>query len=690
MAERPSEVIDGVLVPGDSGTAVAGAGQVNDERRSRRDTAAIASSLTASCAFALLENSRAPGTEAASMVFWGAVQHITATDESGLQQAFEDLESHRRAGRFLCGYVTYEAGYFLADGKGFRRSKIEARALPLLSFFAFSRCERLDRRQVSDLLSAAGSDAPCAIHALELSETEQRYCAKIERIRSYIRDGDTYQVNYTLKYRFGYNNTPIALYRELRDRQTVEYGAYLHFPEARVISRSPELFLVKRADRVTSKPMKGTAPRGATAEQDQLITRSLRADPKTLSENVMIVDLLRNDIGRIAKPGSVRVQNLFEIQTFETVHQMISTVEGTISPALTVGEVFRQLFPCGSITGAPKIRTMEIIEELEEEPRGIYTGAIGYITPHNDFCFNVPIRTIVSTEDCRAELGIGSGIIHEANPSAEFSECLLKARFLTGLNEKFQLIETMRCSTQKAAPDHLELHLARLEQSARLFGFTWEPARVSGAIRGATRSASADSYKLRLLLHHDGRVSITLAPLVESAPGPHGPPSPRWVTIAPERVNSASIFQYHKTTMRGHYDRAFEAAVTAGAHEVLFLNERGEVAEAARHNLFVQIDDELLTPPVSAGILNGLQRQLILGDPARNAREATLTLADIARANRLFLTNAVRGIVEVKLVPAHRERLLQKVGLDAVAARSITTTPSPTTSPDICPGWARR
>lgn len=582
------------------------------------------------------------------MVFWGGIQHITAVDQPGLQQAFEDLESHRRAGRFLCGYLTYEAGYFLADGNRFRRSKLEARALPLLSFFAFSRCERLDRGQVIGLLSAAGSGAPCAIHALELNETEQRYRAKIERIRRYIRDGDTYQVNYTLKYRFGYNGTPIDLYRELRERQTVEYGAYLHFPEARVISRSPELFLAKRADRVTSKPMKGTAPRGATAEQDQVITRSLRDDPKAISENVMIVDLLRNDIGRIAKAGSVRVQNLFEVQTFETVHQMISTIEGTIFPELTVGEVFRQLFPCGSITGAPKIRTMEIIEELEEEPRGIYTGAIGYITPHNDFCFSVPIRTIVSTEDARAELGIGSGIIHEADPSAEFAECLLKARFLTGLNEKFQLIESMRFSTREAAPGHLELHLARLEQSARVFGFTWEPARVRDAIRDATRSVPEGSYKLRLLLHHDGRVAITLAPLLEGAPGTQDPRFRPWLTISPERVSSTSIFQYHKTTMRSHYDRAFEAAVAAGAHEVLFLNERGEVAEAARHNLFVQIDGELLTPPVSAGILNGIQRQLILRDPAWKAREATLTLADIARAERLFLTNAVRGVVEVR------------------------------------------
>ncbi|HEX7842285.1 MAG TPA: aminodeoxychorismate synthase component I [Kofleriaceae bacterium] len=551
--------------------------------------------------------------------------------------------------------MTYEAGYLLADGNRFRRAKLESRTLPLLSFFAFSRCERLDRGQVDQLLGALGSGAPCAIHALELNETEPRYCAKLERIRSYIRNGDTYQVNYTLKYRFGHDGTPIDLYRELRERQTVEYGAYLHFPEARVISRSPELFLAKHADRVTSKPMKGTAPRGATAEQDQVITRSLRDDPKTLSENVMIVDLLRNDIGRIAKAGSVRVQDLFEIQTFETVHQMISTVEGTISPELTVGEVFRQLFPCGSITGAPKIRTMEIIEELEEEPRGIYTGAIGYITPHNDFCFSVPIRTIVSTEDSRAELGIGSGIIHEANPSAELAECLLKARFLTGLNEKFQLIESMRFSTQKAAPDHLELHLARLEQSARIFGFTWEPGRVLGAIRGATRSVPEGRYKLRLLLHHDGRVSITLAPLLDGASGAL---HPRWLAISPERVNSTSIFQYHKTTMRSHYDRALEAALAAGAHEVLFLNERGEVAEAARHNLFVQMDHEWLTPPLTAGILNGIQRQLILRDPARKAREATLTLADVARAERLVLTNAVRGVVEVKLVPACRDQLL--------------------------------
>ncbi len=585
------------------------------------------------------------------MLFWGAIQHITARDEPSLHRAFEELESHRRAGHFLCGYMTYEAGYFLADKKGFRLSKIEKHSLPLLSFFAFSHCEWLDRDQVSQFLSAAGDGAPCAIHSLELNESEPRYCEKIERIRRYIRDGDTYQVNYTLKYRFAYDGKPIDLYRELRERQTVQYGAYLHFPEARVVSRSPELFLLKQGDRVTSKPMKGTAPRGATAEEDRSIIQALRDDPKTISENVMIVDLLRNDIGRIAKPGSVHVQNLFEIQTFETVHQMISTVEGTISPELTIGEVFRQLFPCGSITGAPKLRTMEIIEELEEEPRGIYTGAIGYITPDNDFCFNVPIRTIVSTEDSRAELGIGSGIIHEAVPAAEFSECLLKARFLTGLNEKFQLIESMRFSTRHAAPDNLKLHLARLEQSARLFGFIWEPARILGAVREATMSASEGTYKLRLLLHHDGRVSITLAPLPESAPGR------RWLMISPERVNSASIFQYHKTTMRQHYERAFEEAAAQGAHEVLFLNERNEVAEAARHNLFIEKDGELLTPPVSAGILNGIQRQLILGDPARKAREAPLTLTEIARADRLFLTNAVRGVVEVELLPAHRDRL---------------------------------
>ncbi len=610
--------------------------------------------LPSSSPFALLENSRAHQGESASMLFWGALQHITANDEPSLHRAFEELESHRQAGHFLCGYMTYEAGYFLADKKGFRPLKLNAQSLPLLSFFAFSHCERLEREQVDQLLRATGDDAPCAIHSLALNESEQGYCSKIERIRRYIREGDTYQVNYTLKYRFDYDGKPLGLYRELRERQKVEYGSYLNFPEARVISLSPELFIRKEGERITSKPMKGTARRGATADEDQSIVQALRDDPKTISENVMIVDLLRNDIGRLAKPGSVRVRNLFEIQTFQTVHQMISTIEGVVSPQVTIGEVFRQLFPCGSITGAPKLRTMEIIDELEEEPRGIYTGAIGYILPDNDFCFSVPIRTIVSTEDSRAELGIGSGIIYEANANAEFSECLLKARFLTGLNEKFQLIESMRFSTSQAAPDNLKAHLARLEHSARLFGFTWEPARVLEAVREATEAAAEGTYKLRLLLHHDGRVSLTLSPLSEAAP------SQRWLMLSPKPVSSASVFQYHKTTVRSHYERAFEEAAAAGAYDVLFLNERNEVAEASRHNLFIEKNGELLTPPVSAGILNGIQRGVILGDPARKAREATLTLADIVRADRIFLTNSVRGLVEVELLPAHRDRLLRE------------------------------
>jgi para-aminobenzoate synthetase / 4-amino-4-deoxychorismate lyase len=606
---------------------------------------------SSSAPFALLEDSRAPRAEAASLLFRDAVQHITARDEAGLQHAFEEMESHRRAGRFLCGYVTYEAGYFLAGPKGFRLSKVQARALPLLSFFAFSRCDRLDQDQVSHFLDAAGEGPPCGIHSLELNEGEPQYGSKIERIRRYLQAGDTYQVNYTLKYRFAYEGKPLHLYRALRERQTVPYGAYLHFPEVRAVSRSPELFLRKQGAQLTAQPMKGTARRGATAEEDQSLLQALRSDPKTRSENVMIVDLLRNDIGRLAQPGSVRVRNLFETQTFETVHQMISTVEGTIAAQVPIGEVFRQLFPCGSITGAPKLRTMEIIEELEEEPRGIYTGAIGYLTPSNDFCFSVPIRTVVSTEDSRAELGIGSGILYEADAAEEFSECLLKARFLTGLNEKFQLIESMRFSTRQAAPDHLKLHLERLEQSARHFGFTWEKGRILEAVRAATEPVPEGTYKVRLLLHHDGQATVTLAPLPASSPGP------RWLMISPERVNSASVFQYHKTTMRSHYERAFAAASAQGAYDVLFLNERDEAAEAARHNLFIEKAGELLTPPVSAGILNGVQRRILLEDTARKARETPLTLADIAQADRLFLTNSVRGMVEVKLLPAHQDHL---------------------------------
>ncbi len=612
-------------------------------------TAAFPAGFDPSRPYALLENSRALRAAPSSMLFFAPVRHIVANAPGDLDAALEAIDEARATGLFPCGYLTYEAGYFLVDKQSFTFSIAARRELPLLSFFCFLRCERLDRDHVDRLLEEMGDARVCAIHDLRVAQDFAGYCASVGRIGDYIRAGDTYQVNYTLKTRFSFAGHPVSLYRALRAHQSVEFGAYVSFPEARLLSLSPELFVRKDGTTITSRPMKGTARRGATPAEDLAITTALREDPKTKSENLMIVDLIRNDIGRVALPGSVVVRDLFDVQTFETVHQMVSTVEGRVPADLPVSAALRRLFPCGSITGAPKIRTMELIESLEAEPRGVYTGAIGHVAPDGDYCFNVPIRTVVSTTEGHGEMGIGSGIIAESDPRAEFDECLLKARFLVAVNGAFQLVETMRFVGGRPSadsPDHFDLHLARMRASARVFEFSFEEARLTEAVRVAIRACPEGVFKVRVLLSQDGRVDATIA-LVP----PDAGTAPRSVAWGRERVDSGSIFQYHKTTARSLYECEFEAARVGGAYDVLFLNERGEVAEASRHNVFVEKNGALLTPPVASGVLPGVRRAVALANRLGNAREAVLYPEDILAADRVFLSNSVRGMVEVHVRP---------------------------------------
>jgi len=606
--------------------------------------------------FALLDDSRAPASEAASMLFWGSKRAIVAHSGDDVEAAFNAVDEARRGGLFPCGYVTYEAGSALVERRPGRPERIAPTPLPPVSFHCFARREHLDRASVERFLDAlAGADV-CAVHDLRLSQDRSDYAARVERILGYIRAGDTYQVNYTLKARFAFAGAPAALYREMRRHQEVEFGALLEFPEARVLSLSPELFLRKAGTTIVSKPMKGTARRGATPAEDDAIRASLCADPKTLSENLMIVDLIRSDLGRLADAGTVVVRDLFEIQTFETVHQMVSTVEGRVDRELHVKDALWPLLPCGSITGAPKVRTMEIIEELESEPRGVYCGAIGHVTPDNDFAFNVPIRTVVSTTEGRGELGIGSGIVAESDARAEFDECLLKSRFLGAVNSAFQIIETMRLEPGAALPARLDAHLARMGASALAFGFAFDPEQGRLAVARALaddsegplgKGAAARVARVRALLFHDGRIDVTVSPIDTPA---GAPPMP--VAWSAARIDSGSIFRRHKTTVRTLYDRAFDEARAAGAYDVLFLNERGELAEASRHNVFIERGGRLLTPPIASGALPGVARAALLADPSARASEAVLRVDDVMTAERVLLVNALRGAVDVLPAPA--------------------------------------
>jgi para-aminobenzoate synthetase/4-amino-4-deoxychorismate lyase len=593
--------------------------------------------------FALFDNNGTDGGVDTSLLFTKPTKQIVAYDPMTLNAALAEVDQLRRAGFYLGGYVTYEAGYFLVDKRNFAAAQTNDLRLPLLNFFAFERCTQLNNAEV-DVLLTSGADDPCAVYDFKLNATPASYADKFAKIQQHILAGDTYQVNYTLRGRFHYTGTLLALFRELRRRQRVEYGAYLNFPEVKVASLAPELFLQKSGGTITVQPMKGTAPRGRDAAEDAAIVAGLRTDAKTLAENVMIVDLIRNDIGRIAQLRSVKADNLFEIQTFATLHQMISTVSGDVDVEIPFGDLMRGLFPCGSITGAPKIRTMEIIAELEPEPRGIYTGAIGYVTPTNDCCFNVPIRTIVSDTPNHATMGVGSGVVFESDAEAEYAECLLKAKFLAGLNDRFTLFETMLFVGGASAARHEAQHLARLLHSAILFGFTFNDAAIRSALKAACQSiVDHGKYRLRLVLNHDGQVDVTLTPL---APDPS---TTRWLLLSDARVDSRSVFQAHKTSIRDHYDAAYAEAVAQGAYDILFLNEKGELAEASRHNIFIARDGVLLTPGLDAGLLPGVGRAAILAAQNPPAREATLLLRDLAAADKIYLVNSLRGMVEVQL-----------------------------------------
>ena len=387
--------------------------------------------------------------------------------------------------------------------------------------------------------------------------------------------------------------------------------------------------------------MKGTATRGRNEKEDEFILDFLKDDPKTLSENVMIVDLIRNDFGRICETGSVSVKNLFEIQTFKTIHQMISTIKGKLKANIQLSELLHGLFPCGSITGAPKVRTMEIINELEAEPRGIYTGAIGYWLPNDDFYFNVPIRTIDIGQDNRCEMGIGSGIIYESNPQAEYEECLLKASFLTGINKQFYLIESMRYDAETQEYNNLRKHLERLNYSANYFGFVLKQRVMHEKLNDLKQQLTEGTYKVRLTAFHSGNIELNYELLAEDGD------EDKFITISNRKIDSKSIFQYHKTSRREVYNEEYDKAVKAGFYEAIIFNEHNEIAEACRHNIFVKRKGKWYTPPLSAGILDGIQRQEF--KQKTEAIEKFLTLDQLQHCEDIVLTNSVRGVVRVKL-----------------------------------------
>jgi para-aminobenzoate synthetase / 4-amino-4-deoxychorismate lyase len=590
------------------------------------------------------------GSAAPSALYENPVEIVRADEPDEVPSAIARLEGAARRGLHAAGFFAYELGYVLEPKLAHLMPT--NRTVPLIWFGLFKAPRTMGSAQVQAWLGEQTNET-ARLTDITHSWSSADYAQRFAKAADYIRAGDIYQMNLTLRARFRIEGPPLALYRELRQKQRVAYGGIIETGDLTVLSASPELFIERSGRTVSTRPMKGTSPRGATDAADAEAARVLATDTKQRAENLMIVDLMRNDLGRISEIGSVHVTDLFTVETFKTLHQMTSGVRSTLTEGTTLDQLLTGIFPPGSITGAPKIRAMELVAELEDAPRGVYCGAIGRISPDGHSLFNVAIRTPVFFPDGRGEMGIGSGLVADSAADREYAECLLKMKFLTDKVHAFELIETLlfdptagpQTLGQTGAFWLLEGHLDRLQKSARHFGFRYSPEAVRAALEAKVHGQRDKRLRVRLLLSETGAITVTATEIAAPLPGQ----VMRYV-ISPTRLSSTEPFLLHKTTQRQLYDREWQQYHdTMGADEVIYLNEKGELAEGSRTTLFIERDGMLLTPPLTAGCLPGVLRSELIR--TGKAREARLTLADLDAA-RVRLGNSVRGLLPAELLSA--------------------------------------
>ncbi|MDU0342512.1 aminodeoxychorismate synthase component I [Bosea rubneri] len=586
--------------------------------------------------FVLLDD-RSTGAGAA-LLYAEPVELVEARGLDEVPQALARIEAGLASGLHAAGFLSYELGYAFEPRLEGRMP--EGRALPLLWIGLFREPLALDGAALDRQFASLA--APPPLEDLAFGLDAGQHAAAVGRVLDYLRAGDAYQVNLTFPVRFRYEGDPLALYSALRASQPVAHGGIVATGAATLLSVSPELFVETQDGRATTRPMKGTVARGVDAAGDAAAMAALRADPKQRAENLMIVDLLRNDLGRVSEIGSVAVPKLFSVETYPTLHTLTSEVTGRLRPGLSAGELIRAMFPCGSVTGAPKLRAMEIIRELEAWPRDAYTGSIGAIAPNGDLRFNVAIRTARLLPGGEGVYGVGGGIVVDSEAASEFAECRLKARVLTDLAEDFGLFETLLWSLE-AGYRRLDLHLQRLGNSAAELGFRFERERLKEKLAElADGFGNAREQRVRFELKRDGSVMLRHMPL----PPEQG--RALTIAIAAERADAADPFARHKTTRRARHERCFVAAEVQGCDDALLLNRQGFVTETSRANVFLERDGLLLTPPAAHGLLPGVLRGELL--EAGSAREAALRIEDLAGEARWFVGSSLRGLRQARLI----------------------------------------
>ena len=574
-------------------------------------------------------------------IFTNPKEIIKIRGYSDIEKAFEKIEKYSKE-YYLAGYFSYELGYYFEND--FFRPKANS-SYPLIHLCLFKKTLSFNHKTgrtnvaIPGLFRPGQKNQDYQLKNLKISLTKQQYLRKISLIKEYIRDGETYQVNFTAKYRFNFSGSTFAFYDDLKNRQNVAYGAFCKFKDEYVISLSPELYFKIDSPSICSRPMKGTIQRGKDIEEDKKIQLRLKGSIKDLAENLMIVDLVRNDLGRVSKSGSVKVSELFTVEKYNTLFQLTSTVRSTLRKNITYSDIFKSIFPGGSVTGAPKMRTMQIIRSLESDCRNIYCGALGMIFPGKKAIFNLPIRTISIIKN-KGEMGVGSGIVSDSNPHKEFQECLLKARFLTGTYKKFQLIETILWD---GTYRFLDEHLRRLNSSARYFDFYYNPAQITSQLKKMDNNFEIGfHYKVRLLLDKDGGLKIDYSKIAQDSYS-----GEKYVVISRYKIDSGEIFCFHKTTNRDLYDSEYNHYRQKGYYEVIFSNNKNEFTEGAISNIIVEINKRRYTPPVSSGLLPGIFRAHLI--KKHGVQERVIMRDDLIRANRIFLCNSVRGLTQVKI-----------------------------------------
>ncbi|SOD01802.1 para-aminobenzoate synthetase / 4-amino-4-deoxychorismate lyase [bacterium JGI 053] len=535
--------------------------------------------------------------------------------------ALRAIEDAVADGLHAAGFVAYEAAPAFDPALATRPADPR---IPLLWFALYERRIDADRYE-------PGADAEAASLAeLRPDVAEDDHAAAVERIRELIASGDTYQVNYTFRLRGAFDGSPLALYRRLCDAQQAAFCAYVDFGDGVIVSASPELFFRWGGGELELRPMKGTRPRGRWLEEDRDQALALAASPKDRAENLMIVDLLRNDAGRIAEFGSVRVEHMFEVEPYPTVLQMTSTVRARTPPETRLTDVFRALFPCGSITGAPKVRTSQIIVELEASPRGVYTGAIGFVSP-GEALFSVAIRTLVIDRATgEAELGVGSGVTYDSTAADEYRECLSKAAFVHHAPPP-ALLETFGWAPETGFA-RLDAHLERLARSAGYFAYPFDADALRRRLDTLAPEMPRKPRRVRVELSPRGEVRIEHSPMRRWE-------EPVRLALARRHIPSEHPFWYHKTADRARYDA--HDPVDAAHDHALLVNERGELAETPIANLVVELEGVLWTPHLDAGLLPGVLRGELLR--AGTIRERVVFAADLERATALWVISSLRG-----------------------------------------------